>query len=247
MTQEEYKHILERYHVTSILKKLDIDPQSSEHPDMEYVDAAGRHIGIEITECWWRDVKLPEMDDYTISAYAKYKALTESRGEKGLEITVSFFDSVYKNLPNMSKHKFLNMVCEEIDRHRKYDSVLDNPNISREDIKKLLSQRAFDYRFVSNVSVLEVNIDFVEVSWTQGAFITTISEAEVLRYIEKKDKALEGFKNNPKNSHINDYWLFLTVPDRTFCGIDDLKMSQPIISDYERIYICDSMHVMQLK
>lgn len=247
MTQEEYKHILERYHVTSILKKLDIDPQSSEHPDMEYVDAAGRHIGIEITECWWRDVKLPEMDDYTISACAKYKALTESRGEKGLEITVSFFDSVYKNLPNMSKHKFLNMVCEEIDRHRKYDSVLDDPNISREDIKKLLSQRAFDYRFVSNVSVLEVNIDFVEVSWTQGAFITTISEAEVLRYIEKKDKALEGFKNNPKNSHINDYWLFLTVPDRTFCGIDDLKMSQPIISDYERIYICDSMLVMQLK
>ena len=247
MTQEEYKHILERYHVTSILKKLDIDPQSSEHPDMEYVDAAGRHIGIEITECWWRDVKLPEMDDYTISACAKYKALTESRGEKGLEITVSFFDSVYKNLPNMSKHKFLNMVCEEIDRHRKYDSVLDDPNISREDIKKLLSQRAFDYRFVSNVSVLEVNIDFVEVSWTQGAFITTISEAEVLRYIEKKDKALEGFKNNPKNSHINDYWLLLTVPDRTFCGIDDLKMSQPIISDYERIYICDSMRVWQLK
>lgn len=42
--------------------------------------------------------------------------------------------------------------------------------------------------------MLEVNIDFVEVSWTQGAFITTISEAEVLRYIEKKNKALEGFK-----------------------------------------------------
>ncbi|MBE6234663.1 MAG: hypothetical protein E7112_00335 [Bacteroidales bacterium] len=49
---------------------------------MEYVDDAGRHIGIEITECWWRDVELPEMDDYTISACAKYKALTESRGEK---------------------------------------------------------------------------------------------------------------------------------------------------------------------
>lgn len=247
MTREEYKHILERFHSRPILNKLQIDPLSSEHPDMEYIDEAGRTIGIEVTECWWRDVKLPEMDDYTISACAKYKALAESRGEKGLEITISFFASVYKNLPNMSKHKFLNMVCEEIDRHRKYDSVLDDPNISREDIKKLLSQRAFDYRFVSNVSVLEVNIDFVEVSWTQGAFITTISEAEVLRYIKKKDKALEGFKNNPKNSHINDYWLFLTVPDRTFCGVDDLKMSQPIISDYERIYICDSMHVMQLK
>ena len=137
MTREEYKHILERFHSRPILNKLQIDPLSSEHPDMEYIDEAGRTIGIEVTECWWRDVKLPEMDDYTISACAKYKALTESRGEKGLEITVSFFDSVYKNLPNMSKHKFLNMVCEEIDRHRKYDSVLDDPNISREDIKKL--------------------------------------------------------------------------------------------------------------
>ena len=247
MTQEEYKHILERFHSSPILKKLDIVPQSSEHPDMKYTDVNGRVIGIEITECWWRDVKLPEMDDYTTSACTKYKALAESKGEKGLCITVSFFDSVYKNLPNMSKQKFQTVVCEEIDRHRKYDSVLDDPNISREDIRKLLSQKVFDYRFVSNISVSELNIDFVEVLWTQGTFINTISEAEVIRYIEKKNKALEGFKKNPKNSHINDYWLFLTVPDRTFCGIDDLKMSQPIISDYERIYICDSMHVMQLK
>lgn len=103
MTREEYKHILERYHSTPILRRLDIDPQSSEHPDMEYIDEVGRHIGIEITECWCRDVKLPEMDDYTMSACAKYKSLAESRGEKGLWITVSFFDSVYKNLPNMSK------------------------------------------------------------------------------------------------------------------------------------------------
>ena len=247
MTQGEYKHILERFHSSPILKKLDIVPQSSEHPDMEYTDVNGRVIGIEITECWWRDVKLPEMDDYTTSACTKYKALAEAKGEKGLCITVSFFDSVYKNLPNMSKQKFQTVVCEEIDRHRKYDSVLDDPNISREDIRKLLSQKVFDYRFVSNISVSELNIDFVKVSWIQGAFITTISESEVLRYIEKKNKALEGFKKNPKNSHINDYWLFLTVPDRTFCGIDDFKISQPIISDYEKIYICDSMHVMQLK
>ena len=247
MTQEEYKHILERYHSAPILKKLNIDPQSSEHPDMEYIDAAGRNIGIEITECWCRNVKLPEMDDYTLTSCAQYKSLTESRGERGLWITVWFYDSVYKSLPNMSKRRFMNKVCEEIDRHRKYDSVLDNPNIGREDIKELLSQKVFDYRFVSHVSVSELDIDFVEVSWTQGAFITTISELEVLRYIDKKNKALEGFKKNPKNSHINDYWLFLTVPDRTFCGIDDFKISQPIISDYERIYICDSMHVMQLK
>lgn len=247
MTREEYKHILERYHSTPILRRLDIDPQSSEHPDMEYIDEVGRHIGIEITECWCRDVKLPEMDDYTMSACAKYKSLAESRGEKGLWITVSFFDSVNKNLPNMSKQEFMTVVCEEIDRHRKYDYVLDDPNISREEINKILSQEVFDYRFVSNISVSELNMDFVEVLWTQGTFINTISEAEVIRYIEKKNKALEGFKKNPKNSHINDYWLFLTVPDRTFCGIDDLKMSQPIISDYERIYICDSMHVMQLK
>lgn len=247
MTREEYKHILERFHSRPILNKLHIDPLSSEHPDMEYIDEAGRTIGIEVTECWWRDVKLPEMDDYTMSACAKYKSLAESRGERGLWITVSFFDSVNKNLPNMSKQEFMTVVCEEIDRHRKYDYVLDDPNIDREEIKKLLSQKVFDYRFVSNISESELNMDFVEVLWTQGTFINTISEAEVIRYIEKKNKALEGFKKNPKNSHINDYWLFLTVPDRTFCGIDDLKMSQPIISDYERIYICDSMHVMQLK
>lgn len=247
MTQEEYKHILERFHSSPILKKLNINPQSSEHPDMEYIDEAGRHIGIEITECWCRDVKLPEMDDYTSSACAMYKSLAASRGEKGLDITVSFFDSVYRNLPNMYKHKFLTMVCEEIDRHRKYDFVLDDPNISREDIRKLLSQKVFDYRFVSNISISEVNIDFVEVSMMQGTFIATISELEVLKYIQKKNKALGGFKKDPKNSHIDDYWLFLTVPDRTFCGIDDFKISQPIISDYERIYICDSMHVMQLK
>lgn len=247
MTREEYKHILERFHSRPILNKLQIDPLSSEHPDMEYIDEAGRTIGIEVTECWWRDVKLPEMDDYIMSACAKYKSLAESRGERGLWITVGFFDSVNKNLPNMSKQEFMTVVCEEIDRHRKYDYVLDDPNISREEINKLLSQKLFDYRFVSNISVSELNMDFVEVLWTQGTFINTISEAEVIRYIEKKNKALEGFKKNPKNSHINDYWLFLTVPDRTFCGIDDLKMSQPIISDYERIYICDSMHVMQLK
>lgn len=247
MTREEYKHILERFHSRPILNKLQIDPLSFEHPDMEYIDEAGRTIGIEVTECWWRDVKLPEMDDYTMSACAKYKSLAESRGERGLWITVGFFDSVNKNLPNMSKQEFMTVVCEEIDRHRKYDYVLDDPNISRDDIKKLLSQKVFDYRFVSNISVSELNMDFVEVLWTQGTFINTISEAEVIKYIEKKNKALEGFKKNPKNSHINDYWLFLTVPDRTFCGIDDLKMSQPIISDYERIYICDSMHVMQLK
>lgn len=247
MTREEYKHILERFHSRPILNKLQIDPLSSEHPDMEYIDEAGRAIGIEVTECWWRDVKLPEMDDYTMSACAKYKSLAESRGERGLWITVSFFDYVNKKLPNMSKQEFMTVVCEEIDRHRKYDYVLDDPNISREEINKLLSQKVFDYRFVSNISVSELNMDFVEVLWTQGTFIYTISELEVIRYIEKKNKALEGFKKNPKNSHISDYWLFLTVPDRTFCGIDDLKMSQPIISDYERIYICDSMHVMQLK
>lgn len=50
MTREEYKHILERFHSRPILKKLDIVPQSSEHPDMEYKDATGRNIGIEITE-----------------------------------------------------------------------------------------------------------------------------------------------------------------------------------------------------
>lgn len=61
MTREEYKHILERFHSRSILKKLDIVPLSSEHPDMEYKDVAGRSIGIEITECRCRDVKLPEM------------------------------------------------------------------------------------------------------------------------------------------------------------------------------------------
>ena len=70
----------------------------------------------------------------------------------------------------------------------------------------------------------------------------TISEAEVIRYI--KNKTLEGFRKNPKNSHINDYWLFLTVHDRTFCGVDELKMSQPIISNYERTYMrfnaCDA-------
>ena len=78
----------------------------------------------------------------------------------------------------------------------------------------------------------------------RGAYLKKDKDVILLA---KKNKALEGFKKNPKNSHISDYWLFLTVPDRTFCGIDDLKMSQPIISDYERIYICDSMHVMQLK
>lgn len=133
MTREEYKHILERFHSRPILNKLQIDPLSSEHPDMEYIDEAGRTIGIEVTECWWRDVKLPEMDDYTMSACAKYKSLAESRGERGLWITVSFFDSVNKNLPNMSKQEFMTVICEEIDRHRKYDYVLDDPNISRGD------------------------------------------------------------------------------------------------------------------
>lgn len=133
MTREEYKHILECFHSRPILNKLQIGPLSSEHPDMEYIDEAGRTIGIEVTECWWRDVKLPEMDDYTMSACAKYKSLAESRGERGLWITVSFFDSVNKNLPNMSKQEFMTVVCEEIDRHRMYDYVLDDPNISRGD------------------------------------------------------------------------------------------------------------------
>lgn len=63
---------------------------------MEYVDENGRNIGIEITACWCRDIKLPEMDDYTSSSCYAYKTLIKKRGEKGLWITVFFFDSVFK-------------------------------------------------------------------------------------------------------------------------------------------------------
>lgn len=187
MTEKEYKHKLERYHSTPILKTLNIETKSSEKPDMEYVDENGRNIGIEITECWCRDIILPEMDDYTSSSCYAYKTLIKKRGEKGLWITVFFFDSVFKELPNMSKKKFLKAACEEIDRHIKYDSVLDDPNITCDEIKEFLAQKVFDYRFVSSISLSEMDNDLVDVMWTQGTFVNTISEDAVLKYIEKKE------------------------------------------------------------
>ena len=50
MNKEEYKHIIERYHSTSILKKLEINPESSDSPDLLHIDAYGRRIGIEVYE-----------------------------------------------------------------------------------------------------------------------------------------------------------------------------------------------------
>ncbi|MBR5215343.1 MAG: hypothetical protein IKV80_03865 [Bacteroidales bacterium] len=48
MNKEEYKHIIERYHSTSILKKLEINPESSDSPDLVHIDAYGRRIGVEV-------------------------------------------------------------------------------------------------------------------------------------------------------------------------------------------------------
>ena len=124
----------------------------------------------------------------------------------------------------MSKKKFIDVVCEEIDRYRKNDTE-------------------FDYRFVSSISVYGAKIGFVEVSSVQSAFITTISEDRVIEYIKKKEYKIAEYRKKK----LSAYWLFLTVPDRTFCGIDDLKMTQEVVSDYERIYICDSRHVLQVK
>lgn len=92
----------------------------------------------------------------------------------------------------MSKKKFLKAACEEIDRHIKYDSVLDDPNITCDEIKE------FDYRFVSSISLSEMDNDLVDVMWTQGTFVNTISEDAVLKYIEKKNQSLEGFKKDAK-------------------------------------------------
>ena len=65
----------------------------------------------------------------------------------------------------------------------------------------------------------------------------------VIEYIKKKEDKIAEYRKKK----LSAYWLFLTVPDRTFCGIDDLKMTQEVVSDYERIYICDSRHVFQVK
>lgn len=224
MNKEEYKHIIERYYSTPILKKLEINPESSDSPDLVHIDADGREIGIEVVECWCDDIKLHQMDDYTMSACREYKSRVEARGECNLWISVWFFDRVYKQLPNMSKKKFIDVVCEEIDRYRKDDTE-------------------FDYRFVSSISVYGAKIGFVEVSSVQSAFITTISEDRVIEYIKKKEYKIAEYRKKK----LSAYWLFLTVPDRTFCGIDDLKMTQEVVSDYERIYICDSRHVLQVK
>ena len=98
----------------------------------------------------------------------------------------------------MSKKKFLKAACEEIDRHIKYDSVLDDPNITCDEIKEFLAQKVFDYRFVSSISLSEMDNDLVDVMWTQGTFVNTISEDAVLKYIEKKNQSLEGFKKDAK-------------------------------------------------
>lgn len=247
MTRQEYKQILERYNSAPILNSLEIDPEPSEKPDMFHVDAEGRKIGIEVTECWWDDVKLSQMDDYTMSACKEYELRLQARGEWGSWISVWFYDSVYKQLPNMSKKAFINAVCDEIDRHRKYDSVLDDPNITREDIKPLLSNKVFDYKYVCSISESRLNLSCVSVSLMQGTFVTTISETKIVEYVKKKDAKIADYRKDPKNVDLDAYWLFLTVPYRTFCGIDNLKMTLEIVSEYERIYVCDSMHVLQLK
>ena len=107
MTEKEYKHKLERYHSTLILKTLNIETKSSEKPDMEYVDENGHNIGIEITECWCRDIILPEMDDYTSSSCYAYKTLIKKKEEKrGCGLLCSFLILYLRSCPICLKRSF---------------------------------------------------------------------------------------------------------------------------------------------
>ncbi len=105
---------------------------------------------------------------------------------------------------------------------------------------------AFRYKYVDTLLVYPGQIGQLTVNYTDIYDIIDISQEAVINSIQKKEDKLNEYLSMPENHTIKEYWLVLTIPEKTYAQIGDL-MPIDISSKYSRIYITDAYQNCRLK
>ena len=247
------KQRIELYYAEPILNQLGMRDSvvSADSPDLRYSDN-GRIIGIEVV-CCYPDGDTPgsfnKMESRTFDACREYSKKLKREGIKGVFAWVSFTDTAYKPDSTVSTKRFKQIVIQEIARKVAQNECERNATTpeGRDEYIEKMAAGVFDCKYVESVLWDHLrDSEIIEVQPVRTGYYMTLDAKYVLDCLDKKEKKLLRYKEQPENHDIKEYWLFICNPSNTFCDLEDIKMPE-FKSSFDRVYITDIGRVLQLK
>lgn len=227
----ELKKKIELFQISTLLDELGLTrddcDNDKECPDVHLTLHKGYKVGIEVTQ--YGDGKLDE------ASSAFYDVLQEYAKRIDKISTMRYYAFVTPMGQSLAKDVM----------YKKYKAKI---------FKELDMFRLGATLNYSKLQYIEA-VDFYDAKCLQKSFfgITSvylygeINETLLLNSIKKKNDKLENYRANPENKELKEFWLAIYVNTQEAV---DLSVQIPIaniLSNYDKIYLCDSIYCKRIK
>ena len=233
------KQEIELFYARPILDHIGIgDVVSSDKPDLLFC-YLNRNVGAEVVFCYPNansNGLYRRMENRAHEFRRKYEAKLKEEGVKGRMVSISFTDDAYVFDENMSNKQFNKIAFEEIEKKQRlneYEIQLSNPEVWNDYVESFQSNHLSDS-------------EAILVLMTRTAYCLTINADDVIEYIRRKEQKLFNYRKSKENVLLDEYWLFICNPGGSFNNLDGFEMP-PFDTSYDRVYINDFRHIIQLK
>lgn len=248
-------HAAELHAAAPVFEHLGVDPATvipGDRPDLVLPDYEGKCIGIEVVELrpsalqnGKKGDSMAKVSDRMHRACRHCEKRLEAQGELHTHIYLMFTDNASRMELGISDRMFQQRVFEEVERHRRYDSIAQSGHLSPKEYIRMHRAGCFNYEYVSMCRTKPV-IFSTTVLPISAYFIAPVERDHVEAVVHEKEKKLEAYKQMPHNSGIDEYWLVIYLPQEEHYGIDKLEPFE-IKTRFARIYLTELLYLRQLK
>ena len=209
----------------------------SDKPDICLPSSLDRQIGIEVTEYTNpNDEKDFEafygiLRDYVsnISGRKQNVVMQNYSKEKEYRLTVWLQSGFFPRIPNVKKKR--EQIYKELDSLAfPQQEVLDNQYIV--------------YLRIEDVSDYQPT-DIVRIVYIEP--FGQIDEMLLRKRIGVKESKLRAYKADRKNINISEYWLAVTISDPIQVDLEYFQLHNPIVSQYDKIFLIKGIKCVQIK
>lgn len=222
---------IELFQISTLLHELGLTWEDcnndTECPDIILTLHEGYKVGIEVTQ--YGDGKLDEASSAFYDVLHEYARIIDRKS------TVRYFASVTPMGQSLAK---------DVMYKKNKAKIFEELDMFRLGIKP-------DY---SNLKYIEA-VDFYDAKHLQNSFFGIsgaywygeINETLLLNTIKKKNDKLDNYREKPINKDLKEFWLSIYVNTQEAVDISTHIPIANIVSNYDRIYLCDSFYCKRIK
>ena len=230
MNRKDHKHQLELLQISALLKELGVSQEAcscEDRPDIRLTLLNGKQVGIEVTQ--YGDGGINKASSACCKILKEYADRIDKNSTKQYCAVVSPCGQFLHSDIRYQKKK--NEIFKEIDLFRLGQASTPS------------TLRYIEYaHFEEMTSIKNSSVGIMEV-----IEYGDINSQQLLDRIKKKSDKLNDYKKEDKNKDITEYWLAIYVDSDERVDILSPLSITNLISDYDRIYLCDLFYCKRIR